>query len=180
MELETERLILKSARTSFAEEVLAYYRKNEAFLAPFEGEKGKDFFTLEGQQKILSEEEASCKGETMKRFYIFEKATSELIGVISLSNIVYGCFHSAFLGYKLSFDKCNRGYMKEAVRAISSYAFSILGLHRLEANILPENLASQAVVKGCGFVYEGRSEKYLKINGKWREHLHFALFNDEV
>lgn len=65
--------------------------------------------------------------------------------------------------------------MREALGAIINYSFYQLGLHRLEANIQPKNTKSENLVKGCGFVLEGFSKHYLKINGQWRDHNRFAI-----
>ena len=68
--------------------------------------------------------------------------------------------------------------MTEGMGLVLDYAFSELGLHRLEANIQPGNTASIALVRRCGFVREGFSEKYLKIGGEWRDHERWAIRAD--
>jgi ribosomal-protein-alanine N-acetyltransferase len=70
------------------------------------------------------------------------------------------------------------GLMTEALRAAACYAFNDLGLHRLEANIQPDNLASIALVRRVGFKQEGFSPRYLRINGEWRDHERWALLAD--
>ncbi len=68
--------------------------------------------------------------------------------------------------------------MTEALRQAMALAFDDLGLHRLEANIQPGNVASIALVKRLGFKQEGFSERYLKIGGQWRDHERWALLSD--
>jgi ribosomal-protein-alanine N-acetyltransferase len=70
--------------------------------------------------------------------------------------------------------------MKEGLRLVLRYAFRELKLHRLEANIQPDNIPSLALVKSCGFRKEGLSPRYLKINGEWRDHERWAILADEI
>lgn len=107
-----------------------------------------------------------------------EKKSSEIVGVINLNEIVRGAFQSAYLGYYGMSNYSRTGLMTEGVRAAIAYAFGDLGLHRLEANIQPENLASIAFVKKLGFRREGYSPRYLRINGEWRDHERWALLVD--
>jgi ribosomal-protein-alanine N-acetyltransferase len=68
--------------------------------------------------------------------------------------------------------------MTEAVKAVVDYGFNTLALHRIEANIMPRNIASLRVVGKLGFINEGLSKKYLKINGQWEDHIHMVIFNE--
>lgn len=70
--------------------------------------------------------------------------------------------------------------MTETVNEVVRYAFESLGLHRIEGNIMPRNKASIGVVEKCGFVNEGTSRKYLKINGVWEDHIHFVKINEAM
>ena len=87
---------------------------------------------------------------------------------------------SCHLGYKLDKDFINRGYMTEAAREGIEIIFNEYGLHRVEANIMPKNPRSVRVVQKLGFYNEGLARKYLKINGKWEDHVHWVLLNDRV
>jgi ribosomal-protein-alanine N-acetyltransferase len=68
--------------------------------------------------------------------------------------------------------------MGEALQQVIRIAFGRLGLHRLEANIQPNNEASIALVRACGFRKEGFSPRYLKIRGRWRDHERWAILAD--
>ena len=116
-----------------------------------------------------------CANENQASFFVITKDTNELAGVFNLSNIVRGCFQSAYLGYYSLLAKSKKGYMTEALELIVNYAFFNLHLHRIEANIQPDNEASIKLVKRIGFVEEGLAKNYLKINGYWQDHIHFAL-----
>lgn len=92
-----------------------------------------------------------------------------------MTNIVRGVFLSGYLSYYVFAGHERQGLMTEALRLVARHAFSKLALHRLEANIRPENAASIALVRACGFAREGFSPKYLKIAGRWRDHERWAL-----
>jgi ribosomal-protein-alanine N-acetyltransferase len=72
-----------------------------------------------------------------------------------------------------------QGYMTAAVRAVAPFAFSALGLHRLEAACIPTNTASMRLLEKCGFVREGLARQYLCINGQWQDHVLYARLRDD-
>ena len=98
-----------------------------------------------------------------------------IAGFINVNEIVRGLFQSGYLGYAGVAAHAGKGYMREGLELVMARAFTELGLHRLEANIQPANEASIALVRGAGFVREGFSERYLKINGRWRDHERWAI-----
>ena len=98
-----------------------------------------------------------------------------IAGFINISEIVRGGFQSAYLGYGGVAAHAGQGYMSEGLELVLARAFNELGLHRLEANIQPGNQASIALVRRCGFVCEGFSERYLKVGGRWRDHERWAI-----
>lgn len=101
---------------------------------------------------------------------ICHKADDAITGVININNIVRGSFLSASLGYYAGAPFAGQGLMREGLELVKSYAFYTLGLHRLEANIQPENHRSLALVQQCGFEREGLSPAFLFIDGRWRDH----------
>jgi ribosomal-protein-alanine N-acetyltransferase len=102
-----------------------------------------------------------------------------IAGAINLSQIYGGGFQSAYLGYYVGEPFAGRGYLTEALQLMLRYAFADLKLHRLEANIQPGNVASLALVKRAGFVREGYSKHYLKIDGRWRDHERWAILVED-
>ena len=102
----------------------------------------------------------------------------DVAGVINVSEIVRGGFQSAYLGYYALHPFAGRGLLFSGLRSVISHCFGELRLHRLEANIQPENARSIALVKGLGFQMEGFSPRYLKICGRWRDHERWALLSD--
>jgi [ribosomal protein S5]-alanine N-acetyltransferase len=99
----------------------------------------------------------------------------EIVGYFNISQIIRGPLQSAFLGYGGVARWSGAGYMTAALRLVLERAFTDLALHRLEANVQPGNTPSIALVERCGFVREGFSEGYLKIGGRWRDHVRFAI-----
>lgn len=104
---------------------------------------------------------------------------ADIVGVVSLTQIVWGPFRSAFLGYYGMAGHERRGLMTEAVRFAVDEAFGALGLHRLEANIQPGNNASRALVRRLGFKQEGFSPNYLKVDGEWRDHERWTILSSD-
>jgi ribosomal-protein-alanine N-acetyltransferase len=106
-------------------------------------------------------------------------SSGDLAGVINVSEIVRGNFRSAYLGYYAFMPHAGRGYMRQGLALVVSRCFRRLGLHRLEANIQPGNVRSIALVRGLGFKLEGRSPRYLKVCGRWRDHERWALLAED-
>lgn len=108
-------------------------------------------------------------------FVVLNARTGEISGAINLTNVVYGAFCSGYLGYFAFAGHERQGLMQQGMRLVVRHAFQKLRLHRVEANIQPENTASLALVRSCGFRKEGFSPRYLKIGGRWRDHERWAL-----
>ena len=100
-----------------------------------------------------------------------------VIGFVNLNNIVRGAFQACHLGYALGEKYQSRGLMTEALRALIDYAFTDMQLHRIMANYISDNERSAVVLKNLGFVEEGRAQEYLKINGRWQDHILTSLIN---
>jgi ribosomal-protein-alanine N-acetyltransferase len=102
-----------------------------------------------------------------------------IFGVFTMSQIVRGSFQSAYLGYYGHARHARQGYMREALELVLDEAFGPLALHRLEANIQPDNAPSVALALGGGFRLEGFSPRYLLIGGRWRDHERYAITVEE-
>jgi ribosomal-protein-alanine N-acetyltransferase len=102
-----------------------------------------------------------------------------IAGVININEIVRGAFCSGYLGYYAFTPHAGHGYMTLGLRAVLDRAFGEHRLHRLEANIQPDNEASRRLVQRLGFRCEGFSPRYLKIAGRWRGHERWALTAEE-
>jgi len=111
--------------------------------------------------------------------YAVREAGGELAGVVNVSAIVRGAFHSAYLGFYALVPHQARGLMRHGLKMVIESAFVEHELHRLEANVQPANLRSANLVRGLGFRLEGHSPRYLKIGGAWRDHDRYALTVEE-
>lgn len=112
-------------------------------------------------------------------FLICRAQDGAVMGSIALSQIFLGGFRSAYVGYQIGEEFSRQGYMTEVLQLMLRHAFVKLKLHRLEANIQPENAASIALVKRAGFVKEGYSRRYLKISGRWCDHERWAILVED-
>jgi ribosomal-protein-alanine N-acetyltransferase len=108
-------------------------------------------------------------------FLVCRSDTGSIAGVINVSNIVFGLFRSGYLGYYAFSGHERQGFMRDGLKAVLRHAFDSLKLHRLEANIQPDNFPSIALARSCGFAREGFSPRYLKIGGRWRDHERWAI-----
>jgi len=105
---------------------------------------------------------------------------SELVGQITVGNIVRGALNGAHLGYWVDGRYAGRGICPTAVALVTDHCFGPVGLHRVEANVRPENEASRRVVEKLGFRVEGTRLRYLQIDGAYRDHLCYALTTEDV
>ncbi|MDL2219903.1 GNAT family N-acetyltransferase [Ruminococcaceae bacterium OttesenSCG-928-O06] len=179
---ETERLTLLLSEPALAARVAAFYRRNQAFYAPTEPVREAEFYTEAFQRRALAQDLRSAKRLWGLRMWLVPKEdeAADILGMASLGSIFYGAFCSAFLSYKLDEGATGQGYMAEALQKLIEVAFGPLELHRLEANILPDNAPSLRVVEKLGFQNEGLARKYLNIGGVWRDHIHMVLLSEDV
>jgi [ribosomal protein S5]-alanine N-acetyltransferase len=98
-----------------------------------------------------------------------------IVGVFNLSQIFYGSFRNAYLGFYAFEPFAGHGYMTEGLELVLRHAFGTRKLHRVEANVQPDNAASIALVRRAGFRLEGFSPRYLKVAGRWRDHERWAI-----
>ncbi len=112
-------------------------------------------------------------------FLVFRKHDEALIGGLTIANIRRGVAQAGSLGYWMGEPFARQGHMTAAVRAVAPFAFSALGLHRLEAACIPTNTASMRLLEKCGFAREGLARQYLCINGIWQDHVLYARLRDD-
>lgn len=115
-----------------------------------------------------------------KNFLVCDEAEN-IVGVFNISEIVRGLFQNAYLGFYAVADFSGKGYMSAGLKLVLAKVFNEIKLHRIEANIQPDNIQSIQLIKKNGFRCEGFSPRYLKINNEWRGHEHWAMtFEDFV
>lgn len=101
-------------------------------------------------------------------------------GQVLADPIIYGAHQQATVGYWIAKRYANRGYMTMALALVIDYLVTNLEIHRIEANIQPDNHASIRVVEKLGFQAEGRARALLRIGGRWRDHVRYALLAEDI
>lgn len=112
-------------------------------------------------------------------YFAVRRGDGAIAGVVNLSEIVRGAFESAYVGYYALAPHAGAGHMTEAMLLALDAAFGDLGLHRVEANVQPVNARSLALVARLGFAREGYSRRYVKVGGRWRDHVRFAILAED-
>lgn len=112
-------------------------------------------------------------------YLIRHRDCGELVGYANINNIIRGALQSGYLGYAAFASHAGRGLMTAGLTAVMSDAFASLGLHRLEANVQPDNARSLELLRRLGFRREGLSPRYLMIDGDWRDHERWAMLADD-
>ncbi len=148
-------------------------------LKPWEPEWARDELSRAAFRRRLRHYQKDLREEHGYAFFIVHMASDQLVGGLTLSNVRRGVTLAASLGYWIGLPFVRRGHMTRAVQLALGFAFNNLHLHRVEAACLPNNAASIAVLQRNGFAHEGLARKYLKINGRWQDHLLFALLEED-
>jgi ribosomal-protein-alanine N-acetyltransferase len=108
------------------------------------------------------------------------RVDGRLAGQVTVDNIVRGAMLSGHLGYWIDRSAAGRGMASTAVAMVCDHAFGAVGLHRLQADIRPENVRSRRLVERLGFRQEGLLRRYLDIDGDWRDHVTYALLAEDA
>jgi [ribosomal protein S5]-alanine N-acetyltransferase len=170
--LETgERTFIRRGRTGDADEFTALMRDSRELHQPWS-------FPPTRKEEFLALVERA-RSDDFELFLLCRRGDGRLIGFLNLSQIFRGPFLNAYLGYAVGGPFAGEGFMTEGIQLVLAHAFGSLGLHRIEANIQPGNERSIALAKGAGFRLEGFSPRYLKIDGKWRDHERWAILAEE-
>ncbi|HET6562059.1 MAG TPA: GNAT family protein [Marmoricola sp.] len=152
----------------------ALLRENRESMAPFEPVRPDDWFTEEGQARVVADLLRNHDGGTTVPHVVLDD-TGAVAGRITLNNIVRGPFLSCSVGYWVDAARRGQGLATAAVAAVKRVAFDDLGLHRVEAGTLLHNVASQQVLRRNGFVPFGVARDYLHIGGRWQDHVLFQV-----
>jgi len=175
-ELRTDRLALRASDPAWAGAAADYYARNREAHARWNPPQAETMFTVDGQRERLANAAAGAAAGTLAGWWLFaHQAPGHAIGQIHLSQIARGPFCNAMLGYSIDAAHEGRGLMREALEAVLADAFARLALHRVQANVRPDNTRSLALLQRLGFEQEGLARAYLFIDGAWRDHLLTAL-----
>jgi ribosomal-protein-alanine N-acetyltransferase len=150
---------------------------NQAHLLAWEPLRSKEFYTETFWQMQLRLALRDFRQGQSVSLVILDPQVTEVLGVCNYTNIVRGTFQSCHLGYALAKRWQGQGIMFEALQASLTYIFNDLQLHRVMANYLPHNHRSGDLLQRLGFKIEGQAEQFLKINGRWEDHVLTSLIN---
>ena len=157
-----------------AAELLEVRTASRAHLAAWEPAREESYFTLAAQEDLLEEATRAWDEDRGFAFAVLDAASGRIAGGVALSNIVRGAWQNATVGYWLAADATGHGHATRAVRLALAYGFSHCELHRVQAAVIPRNVASLAVVRRVGLRPEGTALRYLRIAGLWEDHEIFA------
>lgn len=175
--IETERTRLIVLGIEHAPLLLDYYERNRDHLQPWEPLRAPEFFTLESMRAGIEDDRTKYHNGSGVPLSAIEKDTGRMIAGCNLANIIRGVFQSCTLGYAISHDREGQGLMYEIASAGVDYAFNELRLHRIMANYIPHNTRSERLLQRLGFEREGYAKEYLKIAGRWEDHVLTARIN---
>jgi len=174
LRLEGEGVRLRPYRAADFPEWAGLREGSRAFLQPWEPTWPSDDLTRAAfRRRLAAYAQDQDRGEAYA-FLIFEADTNAMAGGITLRHIRRGVAQMGSIGYWVGQPFIRRGHAVAAARAVLGFAFGRLGLHRIEAACIPDNMASRGVLTKAGFEQEGYAKAYLKIDGRWRDHLLFA------
>ena len=153
--------------------------ESRAFLSPWEPVWASDDLTRTAFRRRLRRYQREIREGTGYPFLVFAAPEMVLVGGLTLSHVVRGVTQSCSLGYWIGERYARRGLMSAAVRAVLPFAFDTLRLHRVEAACLPHNAPSIRLLEKTGFTREGYARRYLCIDGRWQDHLLYAIVSDD-
>lgn len=177
--LKGDRVILRMPVPGDYREWAALRQESRQFLEPWEPRWAPDELEWPSWRQRLSRYREDYAQGNAAAFFIFENSANVLIGGITIGNIRHGVAQSGQIGYWVGHRFAGQGYMPEALRLLSTYAFETLRLHRVEAACIPDNGRSIRVLEKAGFQREGLLRSYLRINGTWHDHYLYSLIADD-
>jgi ribosomal-protein-alanine N-acetyltransferase len=179
MRLEGPGFFLRLLKPSDAPAVLDLIARDRGRIEEFGTVPARSFMTVAAQREEIERRNELTEDGTDFLFGIFLEEGERLIGRIGLHNVMRGPFQTAIVGYHVDGSETRRGVATEALRLILGHAFATLGLHRVEAGVMPRNTASVRVLEKNGFRWEGAARAFMEIGGEWEDHWLFAVTREE-
>lgn len=171
--LETERLILREITKEDTEGIFACF-SNDDVTRYYGQETLQDVKQAEGFIEFFQKNYHDKRGI---RWAIERKENNEMIGTIGF-NAWSPKHRRAEIGYEIHPNYWRRGYTSEAVLAVLTYGFDVMGLTRIGAIVFKENEASNNLLTQIGFQKEGTLKKYMYQNGVAHDTFVYSLLKD--
>ncbi|WP_065188028.1 GNAT family N-acetyltransferase [Shewanella woodyi] len=183
----TQRTVLTLLQHYEYQLLIDYYERNHSHLSPWEPEREQGYF-----EQAQVRERVQCnnahffaggavhfvaRGSINHDGSVTADHNGPILGVCNFTNIVRGPFQACYLGYSVDKALEGQGVMREILEAGINYIFKELKLHRIMANYIPDNTRSGHLLSSLGFEKEGVAKAYLKINGRWQDHLLTSKLN---
>ncbi len=178
--IETVGVTLRRPQSGDYEEWARLRARSRSFLAPWEPAWALDELTRAAYRRRLRRYSREIREGHAAPFFVFRHEDGALVGGCNLNNIRRGVLQACSIGYWVGEPFSRRGYTFAAATAAIRFAFQTLDLHRVEAACIPSNEASRTLLEKIGFKREGVARSYLKINGAWRDHLLYAIVDEEL
>lgn len=176
--LTGNRVLLRIPTSRDAAAIAAFLRRNRTFHRPTEPIRPALHYTEAFWKKTIPVIRREFRKDISVRFILtLRENPSPVIGVVNFSQIFRGPFQACFLGYAIDKNEEGKGLMTEALRLAVKHMFEQRNLHRIMANYMPRNVRSARVLKKLGFRIDGRAKAYLRINGRWQDHIMTSLVN---
>ena len=170
--VETPRLVIRVPTAADAEEIARYYHDNRPHLEPFQPAWVRSLELPEHWRLAAAEFGQRFAAGEEARFHFFDRADGKsVLGTATLGAITRGAAQSAVLGYGVAARAQGTGIAFEGVGAVVEFGFGELNLHRITANYMPHNRRSGALLRRLGFMVEGYARDYLRIAGRWEDHI---------
>lgn len=172
--IQGEKCYVRTFQEKDAQSLTGLVSRNKYFWSTYEPLQRPEYYTIDAQYKKIQESLYLMSSKREYTFGIYELGTNNLIGHIALYAIKRLPYSSAFVGYAMDEIYVGKGIVTEAVELVVQFAFEQIGLHRVEAYVSTENIASIRVLEKSGFQQEGLLRKLLYINGQWVDHYMYA------
>ena len=173
-----ESVYLRPAEMRDFDEWAALRERSRTFLMAWEPVWPSDDLTRSAFRRRIRLHAEEMSRDEAYPFLVFREDDA-MVGGLTVGQIRRGVAQTATLGYWMGEAYAGRGYMSRAVRAATRFVFGALRLHRLEAACLPHNEASMHLLESVGFKREGYARAYLRINGRWQDHVLYALLEND-
>ena len=189
VELRTTRLLIRAIREDDRLACITAFADSREFWRPWMPTVNNgDPPEVQFEKRIDRSAKGWADGSAF-RFVAFALDTNEYAGDCALNNVVRGAYQNADMGWRICRDRAGKGFAREMLRAVISWAFSPMGenenltpgagLHRIQANVMPTNEPSLKLARALGFRQEGYARSFLNLDGAWRDHVMFAIVAEE-
>lgn len=179
LRVDGERVFIRPAQPKDWRAWAEVRESSRDFLSPWEPTWPPDALTRDSFLRRVRRQAVEWREDEAYSFLVFAQAGEQPVGGISLTNVRRGVAQMASMGYWVGKPYTRHGFISEAARLTLGFAFGQLGLHRVEAACLPTNVPSMGLLLKVGFQREGYARAYLRIDGKWADHVLFAMLKDD-